>query len=670
MGAVTVKPYGELSILKNPLEITNLNLEDTLPNIRKELRFNNVDINDSISFVSRNKSEISYEMEKERVLKDIMDEDNSFYLMQSERLNWRYFNESLKLDYGRIQKSVRKIVQANKRAYTMENCELTKNGINGFKKETFESASSEDWMKKTNLFFTSDINNDNIIKFAGTVGLSGEISQDQRINYETNTTYECTEVCKVILKFSDGNLKPTPEFIKVVNEAIDSGNLNKLKEIIEDYGQFIPTEALLGGRIYSEYVKRSRNNYNDNSIKSSISASGAGVNIQTGFNSNRSENNSKSYSVDQMRLFGGKLGNSEEEWIKSLDEDFKLWYCIEIRNHKSIFEFLSEDLRKKIIKIIGKRILYSNTIDYKYDLRFGNPAFIALSKDLEKSEVLKIIQNKDSDYSIFAVILDVERPRNSSRPRLLPSSRSDIKGSLVCQVLFEPDKTPKLIIHSVQRNAADKVIYNLKIGLMIIGYDLNFKMIYSDLGDPLHVEKKDFAATSSMFSDKTFDFDLDYNLPIIPCLGIPVLNKLDKSARHIIMGHHFYDTKEENKAGVFTFSYDLKQNRYVNLPSFTFYMLTSDQSRNFRSLSFRKEKFSNQYYVESNSSLKPKYFSLYISERNYKPFFLHVKKERINVIHSIVCSCGNTCRICQNKKSISKNDGICILFDPDTSEAL
>src|SRR3954452_20882264 len=139
MDVVTVKPHGDLSILKNSLEI-RLNQEDNLSKIRKELRNFNIETNDSISFVSRNKNEISYEIEKEIFLKDIIVENDSFYLMQSEILNWRYFNETLKLDYGRILK-FDKIEKANKRAFTMDKCKLTESNKR-YDRQKFEFASS------------------------------------------------------------------------------------------------------------------------------------------------------------------------------------------------------------------------------------------------------------------------------------------------------------------------------------------------------------------------------------------------------------------------------------------------------------------------------------------------------------------------------------------------
>ena len=40
------------------------------------------------------------------------------------------------------------------------------------------------------------------------------------------------------------------EFIEAVKDAIESGNPRNFNKITEEFGQLIPTEVILGGRVY------------------------------------------------------------------------------------------------------------------------------------------------------------------------------------------------------------------------------------------------------------------------------------------------------------------------------------------------------------------------------------------------------------------------------------
>ncbi|CAB4376496.1 unnamed protein product [Rhizophagus irregularis] len=230
--------------LKNSI-LKRLNPDDCLSDVRKELESSNT-INDMLIFskkigdIGDEFIEVEREDEEYFLLKEIITDDKILYL---NRLDWKLLNNQHKLDYGCIM-SFDGIKKANKRAFTMKDCELTEIKGKGYKKDKLEFESKEDWIKKTNLFFSSDINVQNFVKL-------DESSHKKNFDDEIKSSYECTELGKVSLKFSKTNLILNGEFENDIKNAINSINPGeRFKKITEEYGLFIPTEVILGGRVY------------------------------------------------------------------------------------------------------------------------------------------------------------------------------------------------------------------------------------------------------------------------------------------------------------------------------------------------------------------------------------------------------------------------------------
>ncbi|RGB40054.1 hypothetical protein C1646_430226 [Rhizophagus diaphanus] len=140
------------------------------------------------------------------------------------------------------------IKRADKRAFEMKNCILE---IVNKECETgvFISESSEDLMMDKNLFFNSDINIQYFIKLG--IGASIRTSKSKEFCVETNYFYRFTKYGKASLKLKYEHLEATQEFIEVVEKAINSKDpAEQFKQILKDFGQFIPTEVILGGRIH------------------------------------------------------------------------------------------------------------------------------------------------------------------------------------------------------------------------------------------------------------------------------------------------------------------------------------------------------------------------------------------------------------------------------------
>ncbi|CAB4426269.1 unnamed protein product [Rhizophagus irregularis] len=566
---IIIKPIGlQSSILKG------LNPDDCLSDVREE-------------FI-----EVEREDEGNFLLKEIITDDNILYL---NRIDWKLLSNQHKLDYGCIM-SYDGIKKANKRAFTMKDCELTEIKGKGYKKDKLEFKSKEDWIKKTNLFLSS---------------------------------YQYTELGKVSLKFNKTNLELTNEFENDVKDAINSINPGeRFKKITGDYGQFIPTEIILGGRVYLNGSvctrllggihpddKKELDEKQDKEFDEKQD-----IEIDEKQDIEFDEKQSIKFDENQSKEF------DEKTWIKSLN-NHQNWECIELKNPINIFQLLPDDLCKRAYESIGKKILYTKIKDFDYNLyEPGMYGTFELNNDISQN-ILEIIQNEEADYDIFATVVNTAK---------------DLKKVFFnCQILKKQKAKPSIIIHDITSVELIKKEYKSKKNQCVFD---NIKL-QRELG-------------SMMASG-------------IPFFGIPVLSNFDSSNNSIVIGHNFSSNQT-----IDIFSYSVKNNCYSKLPSFTFYILIiSDYSTSdtYTSLPFNYKMLKSPFIpLQSSRPIIPKYISLYLSKNdndNYKPIFLKQKKGQIKIKY-VDCKCKPTCYVCQNKTlKISKSEKNidCILFDPPAS---
>ncbi|RGB23605.1 hypothetical protein C1646_774261 [Rhizophagus diaphanus] len=174
-------------------------------------------------------------------------------------------------------------------------------------------------------------------------------------------------------------------FIKIVDDStskmkkLDLDNPGKIKTITEKYGQFIPTEVILGGRVY----------FKNDEISSKI------------HNSKRKSN---------FHDFNYIRPEDETTWIESL-KDYQNWNCIEFKDPISIFQLLPSSLYKEIYKLIGKKILYTCIENYDYYLYKPGICGSCAIKNMPQN-ILNVIMNKAADCDIFAAVIDTEEDLN------------------------------------------------------------------------------------------------------------------------------------------------------------------------------------------------------------------------------------------------------------------
>ncbi|GBC13677.1 hypothetical protein GLOIN_2v1840456 [Rhizophagus irregularis DAOM 181602=DAOM 197198] len=354
-----------------------LSWKKNLSQIRSELEENNSIIDMELSLfvkISTSKDEgerlevIDRDDENKRTLEEIMDTKKKVLYLQ--KYPWENFNEDHKLEHGYTITNNNVLIKANKKAFTITNCEIKK--IVGKRTEDNPKTKKEDFI----------------------------------------------EYSKVSLSFK---LKPTEEFIIRVRKALESDNiLQKLREIVKDYGEFISEEIILGGQVYFE---------------------------------DSSKNKYKLFVGGEKRDYSSF---NEVEWSKHLNNLNNL-HCIKLIKPISIFQLLPDELRKGVLSSIGVKIIYTKTEDCKYDLKESRKRVENIPQD-----VLTIFQNEDSECEIFVAVIDVKE-----------------KDFFNCRISHQDGEDPKLIIHCIQKKFKIREC-KLKIRWMVIGYDVNFGLNSSD----------------------------------------------------------------------------------------------------------------------------------------------------------------------------------------------
>jgi hypothetical protein len=331
-------------------EIVKLTLEDNLSVVRESLKNDaTIKMNNTLLFSKKftdNKlAEISRENEKDFTLRDIIEKSNdttyTLYLIKTSTY-WKFLNDKHKLDFGCTMTSSG-IKRASQRAFITEACQLNELDIN--KEKVVKFYSLEDRMIKNNLFFVPNMN----VKYFARIGIKHENEYFKDNENITNITYKCQVHKKEFIKI--GNLKATDNFIKKVNDALKLEDPKKFVQITEEFGQFIPTEVILGQR----------------------------------------------FQIDN---------NNTKEKEDSLN-DYRKWNIIELREPISIFELVDDDLREKLYSFFGKRILYSEItlLDIKdiEDNKDDKTKIIELPQ-----KISELISSKHADCSIFATAIGIK----------------------------------------------------------------------------------------------------------------------------------------------------------------------------------------------------------------------------------------------------------------------
>ncbi|RIA83677.1 hypothetical protein C1645_880355 [Glomus cerebriforme] len=648
---VIIREYGISSLIK--LEITN-----TLSEIREQLEQDStIGMDDTLLFLDSESFEISRKKEADCRLKDLItnnDTNHTIYL-RNHKCSINYIKCKLELEYGRIlNPDNAKINIADKRAFVIRDRDIESTDPEETScDDEIRINSKKSWENKIDSFLNAGAE---MINF-GSARINFSIMQSKNQRVEKSYSCKYTKVPKKVLKFE--KIEPTEEFVNYVKDAIKSNNREKFKEIYGKFGQFVPKKVTLGGMIYvvsegesNEYSEQK--NFGINPKIDTHAIPGANIQAESGFNLNRS--NKKSTSKEKIRryLLGGEPQDPEnidkKEWIGSLS-DHKTWKCIEFQNPINIFQLLDDSLRKEVYEFFGKKVLYSDVMKYDRQLDYGERVIIPLPL---QGKICKTIENEDAKCNVFATIVCDDKKKNDF---------------FNYQIYHPKNENPRLIIHCYQRKQNSQKPHNLKIGFMIIGYDVDFNnCILNDDGIKLEVHDEAYLNSNNQNNQNlAHEIEFDFNFDDVNSfLGIPVLSE----SNSILVGHYFF--KKENKIAAMLFSYNLNKNKYVKLPNLRFQVLTiSGYSRTTcGKISFKKRLMGWGKYIDIEDIEKrwaekyiPKYISVY--SENCGPVFLKQKKKEIKLKRAD-CKCKGACPFCKNRPSESNVK--CTYFVSNTSD--
>jgi hypothetical protein len=625
-----------------PPVLVRLNPNEYLSKIRQELEKNSNILMEDIHLFAMKSNVIAREVEKYWKLSDIIEKRNNdmfLCLVKISTSNVRFLIDQFKLEYGRTITSSGIKVTGEKAFIIKETgCKLDEFGARSYGTTEYEFNSNESEVMKMVSYLSNNID----VRSSANFGKTKSTNSKYKVKSVFYNTVSLKLIREDLGQINYDYLKPTEKFLNKIEDAIESGNpRKKFKEITKEFGLFISNEVIFGGKFYSG---RSQEKY-INEIAISACCFALNINVKVKHNN---VNSSKPHEF--FKLIGGKQPNSlekfdEKTWKESLN-DFENWECTEYKNPVSIFRPLPYELRKRIFKIIGKRILYNSIEDYIYKPNKTNtfelPTYMA-----------DIVQNEDAECNIFATVIDTNDSKNDF---------------FSCQILWTPNEKLKLIIHLIHKSFFKRPKYNLKIGLMVVGYNINFDLINIESSIQFKVIENKIEASKSMYCKKFFD-DSFIEEPI--CLGIPVLRVFEPS---LVIGHHFFNYQGSNGIGIgsYIFSYCLKKNHYVELPEFTFSTLIISNypdCNEYRIIPFNCKNsifdkllpfnFKNSSLLpddnnhHSSQPVIPKFISLHSNEDNCAPIFLKQKQNEIKIKYMRTEVCDDTC-IC--KKALEVND--------------
>ncbi|PKC03359.1 hypothetical protein RhiirA5_423882, partial [Rhizophagus irregularis] len=301
------------------LQFIHLNLSENLSKIRQRLNERGI-INSTLSFVRKfgnsKFAEIAFEEEENISLNEIVRKSEGARILSlttCSKFNWKVLNHLRKLDYGCTMTSDG-IKKADKRAFEMKDCIFEEIGNEECKAGEFNSSSCEEEMMDKNLFFNADINVKYFVKLG--IGKSFKTSDNKSSQVKTDYSYNFIKYGKALLKLNFEHLEATQEFIEVVKKALSSKDpAEQFKQIVKDFGQFIPTEVILGGRVHFDDFAKSVQLSTEKSGEISGKLSIEDLKIKMGKKSTHLKEKSNDYNYKYTKIIGGE----QPDDIKNLD---------------------------------------------------------------------------------------------------------------------------------------------------------------------------------------------------------------------------------------------------------------------------------------------------------------------------------------------------------------
>nr|CAG8644002.1 13634_t:CDS:2 [Entrophospora candida] len=362
------------------------------------------------------------------------------------------------------------------------------------------------------------------------ISLENSIELEKKL--DTVTSYSIQKSERASIEFTKSNYYLKPEFEKDVKSAVDpklllEEKLEKLKEIIENYGQFISKKIIFGGKIIkqltSETNQAGRLYSNTQNVELNINPPGIfGADASASRTKSVNDITRSSETISYKRIIGGN-GNDAilDDWYNSL-RDPDQWGIIEYENIIPIFEILPDDLKNQVLKIIGQKILDVKTCEIVYDTsKNKNKAYVHKLvhniSDIDKyKHILKIsyiivgygFRSKPGlDIRFIGEEKQVKRDNNRFIAEIeRPTHEASIIGSCVIKSYHKPTNPEDSKIISLHFHPSDKKV-------CIHSYDLNTKEIIEPSSNDcyIHYSTIEYSGSDEPYGKTKLTFNNDKN---------------------------------------------------------------------------------------------------------------------------------------------------------------
>ncbi|CAG8807230.1 43555_t:CDS:2, partial [Gigaspora margarita] len=355
-------------------------------------------------FCSKSKDKIQLYCEDDFKLEDILIPEEDFYSVYIEKNltkpNFVEISRRLNLNKGRRKESSDgSIVAASKSAFSIKSPHLMNVTVNNNLKRIHEKT-NEDFKK----FWERSFDHQVIVP---SLQSSVDLKNYDIIYYEKGS-----------IRLSSKDLEVTDEYIRAITDALDEGQNDACKrealnKVGKEYGFFWAQEIKLGGK----------------------------------------SQNASSTSINNYDAIGGDITkcNNEDEWLESLSS-YENWVIIEYDDKLSLYELLTEELKSRIKKAFGMKILHSDILNIKMSesiypvpkppniVTFKNhKIFVSMINNTSDAN------NKNLSNNVFAIRVDYQNP-----------------------------ESPYFIIHRLGMVIKNSPPINISAPWIIIGYDDKF----------------------------------------------------------------------------------------------------------------------------------------------------------------------------------------------------
>ncbi|CAG8795080.1 5760_t:CDS:2, partial [Cetraspora pellucida] len=387
------------------------------------------------------------------------------------------------------------------------------------------------------------------------LGISRDTVKQKYKNLKVSSEYVNLIWKEAEITFSESCVKPTDKLLEDVNDALNKNTtkekMQALLNITEKYGSFYACRLILGKASFNEKKHISSSNGNFDAKHTELQF---GLELNSKVNAdlkldNNTKNKSRSfdtYSYSRNKDIGDR-------------EDYTKWDIIGYDDIHLIFDLLNDDLRKRVLDVLGHRILSAGTVSLPVD--FNNTKPLVCSLETARTKIENI-----NECHIFVSITN----ENDGNVNKVFSSHVEYADEYTPEiVVYRIRRKKNRFIRAIQHKKDIKKSYSLKLNWIIVGQPKYFDFDMLDYPVILRSYNYNGFKMENNFIqipiDKVQDFKKDILKLRETCilstcvLKTSALNNdlYDRKKASITFGTHYSSSNQ----AVCMFAYDLNENK-------------------------------------------------------------------------------------------------------------